>query len=141
MGLFDGQDQKRLANSYSNDLNSLRSQQEIAMLKAQAQMYNKAAAAQHGQYGQALSGSKSSMFAPDRERINPNESEAFQIPLSQLVTMWQVRFGDQWLDDDKTFDEQFYSEAKLRLDHNKLFERFDGYLRLKENAETLLANR
>lgn len=139
MGLFDGQDQKQLSSSYNNTVELLRVQQEIQEQKRQAQiqMYNQAVAAKGGNYGASIQG----LQAADRNRIDPNKSEAFQIPLSQLVTMWQVRFGDEWLDDDQKLDDTFYRHAKHRLDHNGLFERFDGYLRLKENAETLLANR
>jgi len=37
--------------------------------------------------------------------------------------------------------EDFYADAFTRLQRNELFEQIDGYVRLKENVENLLANR
>ena len=146
MGIFESKDQKEMAHQYAKDMAIVRSDYEIAMLKQQANMAQNALSSQ---YSAALSNSMAqtkqamaqSIQGADRNRIDPNKSEAFQIPLSQLVTMWQVRFGDEWLDDDQKLDDPFYRHAKHRLDHNGLFERFDGYLRLKENVEKILANR
>jgi hypothetical protein len=131
MGLFDGQDQKQLANKL-HSLHSLHSRQEAEYKMAINSGLLNSSPGVLSAYGRQ---------AQERPRIDPNKSEAFQIPLSQLVTMWQVRFGDQWLDGDQHIDEQFYSHAKLRLDRFGLFERFDSYLRLRENAEAVLANR
>ncbi len=83
------------------------------------------------------------MMSRDRHRLDPNKREAFQIPLSQLVTMWQVKHGDQWVDGSQPMQEgeDFYADAFTRLQRNELFEQIDGYVRLKENVENLLANR
>ncbi len=83
------------------------------------------------------------MMSQDRHRFDPNKREAFQIPLSQLVTMWQVKHGDKWFDgsEPKQEGEDFYADAFMRLRQNELFEMVDGWVRLKENVEKLLADR
>lgn len=142
MGLFDGQNQKTMASKYPMGFSDPRSAYDNQQAQnALSGQYSAALSNSMAQTKQAMAQSIQGLQAADRNRIDPNKSEAFQIPLSQLVTMWQVRFGDEWLDDDQKLDDTFYRHAKHRLDHNGLFERFDGYLRLKENAETLLANR
>jgi hypothetical protein len=70
-------------------------------------------------------------------RADPNSSEAFQIPLSQLVTMWRLKYGDQWVDGatpKKKLGEDFYHDAFQRLIATDLFERFEGWYRLKEDV-------
>lgn len=74
-------------------------------------------------------------------RFDPNKSEAFQIPLSQAVTMWQVKHGDSWYDGQTPRPaEDFYSDVFDRIKKAGLFESIDGWYRLKENVEKLLAN-
>jgi hypothetical protein len=70
-------------------------------------------------------------------RFNPNDSEAFQIPMSQLITMWRLKYGDSWHDGQKTSSEMmkgFYEAAFERLNRAQLFESFEGWYRLKEDA-------
>lgn len=74
-------------------------------------------------------------------RFDPNKSEAYLIPLSQAVTMWQVKHGDKWYDGQAPRPaEDFYSDVFGRLKKADLFESIDGWYRLKENVENLLAN-
>lgn len=66
--------------------------------------------------------------------FNPNEIEAFQIPLSQLVTLWQAKHGDKWVDGNSPHDDSFYSHACMRLNAADMFEKFHGWVRLKEGV-------
>lgn len=67
--------------------------------------------------------------------FNPNELEAFQIPLSQLVTMWQVRFGETWVSLPAMYNETgFFQHAHDRLRRAEKFEVFDNWVRLKEDV-------
>jgi hypothetical protein len=64
--------------------------------------------------------------------FNPNEIEAYKIPLSQLVTLWQAKFGDEWVE---IFDEDFWRDAGVRLDSNgKLESARGGWFRIKEDV-------
>lgn len=109
----------------------------------QQQMYAAGAASQLGaQYNTALGMGTQKPVRP-QPRFDPNTSEAFQIPLSQAVTMWQVKFGDKWYDAHKPRPESgidFYTDVFDRLRKERLFEDIDGWYRLKENVENLLAN-
>ena len=70
-------------------------------------------------------------------RFNPNDSEAFQIPMSQLITMWRLKYGDSWHDGQQTSSgllKDFYEAAFERLNRAQLFESFEGWYRLKEDA-------
>jgi hypothetical protein len=70
-------------------------------------------------------------------RFNPNESEAFQIPMSQLVTMWRLKHGDEWVDMQRArppSGKDFYTDALDRLDRAGKLEMFDGWCRLEEDA-------
>ena len=44
--------------------------------------------------------------------FNPNELGAFKMPLSQLVTLWQAKYGDEWVE---VFEDDFWSDAMSRL--------------------------
>lgn len=67
-------------------------------------------------------------------KFDPNELEAFQIPLSQLVTMWRLKYEDRWVQTDVPHDDSFYAHACSRLAANDLFERAYGWARLKEDV-------
>ena len=67
-------------------------------------------------------------------RFNPNDSEAFQIPMSQLITMWRLKHGEEWFDGQQIRKEDFYDAAFERLNRAQLFESFEGWYRLKEDA-------
>jgi len=71
--------------------------------------------------------------------FNPNKREAYMMPLSQLVTIWQAKYGDQWIQKDLLpivqESAQFFQDAYWRLRRNDLMEEADdGWYRLKENA-------
>ena len=70
-------------------------------------------------------------------RFNPNKSEAFNVPLSQLVTLWRIKHGDAWYDADHPRPEpgkDFYTDVFDRLNKANMFEVFEGWYRLKEDA-------
>ena len=71
--------------------------------------------------------------------FDPNKREAYIMPLSQLVTIWQAKYGDQWIQKDLLpivqESAQFFQDAYWRLRRNDLMEETDdGWYRLKENA-------
>jgi len=72
-----------------------------------------------------------------RPRFNPNEIEAFNVPLAQLVTLWRIKHGDAWYDAERPRPEpgkDFYTDAFDRLNKANMFEMFEGWYRLKEDA-------
>ena len=75
--------------------------------------------------------------APQKKAINPNTHEAWSIPLSQLVNLWQAKYGDKWID-VSDLDDEFWPEASARLHTNHKFETLDRdntpWARLKEDA-------
>jgi hypothetical protein len=92
------------------------------------------AAQQKQQYAaqQGLGGMKQK-----RPRFNPNEIEAFNVPLAQLVTLWRIKHGDAWYDAEHPRPEpgkDFYTDAFDRLNKANMFEMFEGWYRLKEDA-------
>lgn len=66
--------------------------------------------------------------------FNPNELEAYQIPLSQLVTLWRAKYGDEWVNGNDEHKYDFYSHACTRLSASGLFETVHGWCRLKEDV-------
>jgi len=71
--------------------------------------------------------------------FNPNKREAYMMPLSQLVTIWQAKYGDEWVQKDLLpivqESAQFFQDAYWRLRRNELMEEADdGWYRLKEGA-------
>lgn len=145
MAIFENASQKQLSQQYEQDLKMLQAQADMEQLKmqaVQAQMMQHSAMLNSspgtlGGYGQQQS-------AKQRDIFNPNKREAFQIPLSQLVTMWQAKHGDQWVHADAPIlptDDQFYVDGLRRLLNEELFEHYNGWVRLKENVENILADR
>jgi hypothetical protein len=69
--------------------------------------------------------------------FNPNAHEAWSIPLSQLVNLWQAKYGDTWID-VSDLDDAFWPEASARLHMNNKMEAYDRdstpWARLKEDA-------
>lgn len=97
---------------------------------------------QHQQsvYNQIISGSYSRKMASDELNVDdPNKREAYAIPLSTLVNMWRVKFGDLWIDVSE-LDEPFWMDASSRLHRNNLMEEVEfrhsntPWARLKESA-------
>lgn len=113
----------------------------------QNQVYGAGLGAQTGStqqaYNQAMQQKVMNQALKPLPRFGPNKSEAYLIPLSQAVTMWQVKFGDKWFDGYQTRPEEgkdFYADVFARIKEQYLFENVDGWYRLKENVENLLAN-
>jgi hypothetical protein len=75
--------------------------------------------------------------APQKPEFNPNKHEAWSISLSQLVNLWQAKFGDVWVD-VSDLDDEFWPEASARLHLNYKMETYDRentpWARLKEDA-------
>ena len=73
-----------------------------------------------------------------RDRLfDPNKEEAYIIPLSQLVTLWQAKYNDQWVNENEFLFgdcDKFFGPAYERLKANMKFERMAGWVRLKEDA-------
>lgn len=170
MSLFDGvfKSEAQLDNEYREHLEKLKAQQymEVEKIKEVEQRRIDAMLQSHLQnsalntYGSSMSGAMGSTQQAYNKamqqkvmnqaskpvpspRFDPNKSEAFQIPLSQAVTMWQVKHGDNWYDAHQPRPEagmDFYTDVFYRIKKAELFESIDGWYRLKENVETPLAN-
>lgn len=131
MSLFEG-----LANSVGlgaqGAINNMYGNAQNMSTAQYNQMMNQQIAAQQRriQSGNVIPGGGATPVKP----FNPNEIEAFQIPLSQLVTLWQAKYGDKWCDGNATHDDIFYSHACMRLNANDMFEKFHGWVRLKEGV-------
>ena len=146
MGLFDGV--FKSAGPIEDHLEHLKAQHYMEVEQ------RRVTAAQQAMYGGSISGAMAAQYnsalgmgaqkpSTAIPRFDPNKSEAFQIPLSQAVTMWQVKHGDKWYDAHETRPEvgkDFYADVFDRIKKMGLFESTDGWYRLKENVETLLAN-
>jgi hypothetical protein len=66
-----------------------------------------------------------------KKTSNPNDDEAYIIPMSQLITMWRARFDDKWT--TQQFDDPFWKSAWKRLcDNNKFESTENGWYRLLE---------
>lgn len=91
-----------------------------------------------GLYGQAIAGASKMRKAPPVVD-NPNQREAYVIPLSTLANMWRAKYGDLWVDVSE-LDDEFWSDASSRLHRNKLMEEIEfresntPWARLKEGA-------
>jgi hypothetical protein len=151
MGIFETSSQKQLASQYQrfNQAQQMQIDMHNEEQKLQAALYNQAAQKtlynQAAQKGLTNPGAIFGASGPIQKngRFNPNESEAYQIPLSRLVAMWQAKYGDQWVDRSPPHPDgwqDFFTAAESRLDRNGLFEKVDGWMRLKENVEKLLAD-
>lgn len=69
--------------------------------------------------------------------FDPNKEEAYIIPLSQLITLWQAKYNDQWVNENEFLFgdcDKFFGPAYERLKANMKFERMAGWVRLKEDA-------
>lgn len=145
MAIFESKDQKRHAQQYEEHLQLLKMQQEIEAQKLRAreqQAMNQMA--MNSAMVNSAPGTLGGYGQQKKERFNPNSREAFQIPLTQLVTMWQIKHGDQWVEADAPIapnDDPFYIDGLRRLLKAELFEEYNGWVRLKENVENVLANR
>jgi hypothetical protein len=105
------------------------------------EMYNPAQGMTHEEIAQAqmpaMKPKARMQSAPQKKAINPNTHEAWSIPLSQLVNLWQAKYGDKWID-VSDLDDDFWPEASARLHRNNKMEACDNdstpWARLKEDA-------
>lgn len=118
---------KTAAQVYNEQAEMRRIEQEIIMAKSMAAQTQ---ASIFG--GNSAIGASTANKIKQPERFNPNVHEAFQVPLSHLVTMWRIRYGDEWVDAEKSRDGSFYAHACNRLALNDMFEKINGWVRLKE---------
>ena len=137
MSLFDGvfggaaQDLGGGLNATQQAPESLLEQQMRAQL---AQQYTSA-------LGQSMLNTKNQIAAQTLQgayttkisTFDPNASEAYQIPLSQLITLWQAKFNDTWVDMGLEH-ESFWRHAHRRLSNAHKFENVEGWVRLVEDA-------
>jgi hypothetical protein len=119
---------------YRNHMDHLRAHEEELMRQkyaAQANVYSQQLANSMAQTKQAaLMGAYAKQAAI--KPFNPNELEAYKIPLSNLVTLWQAKYGDEWVD---KFDDSFWNDACDRLDRNGKLENAKGaWFRIKEDV-------
>jgi hypothetical protein len=102
---------------------------EQEMYDMRAQQYSAALAHSMMNTKQAVA---QGIMASQQIPFNPNEVEAYKIPLSNLVTLWQAKFGDTWV---QKFDEAFWADAMFRLKvAGKLEEAKHTWYRIKEDA-------
>lgn len=131
MGLFDG-----LGGSAAGLL-----AQDVGLAGAISGSQNMAAS----QYNQLLNAQQNAYNAASQRRVqagpqapvkpfNPNEIEAYQIPLSQLVTLWQAKYGDKWVELREVSDTEFFGHAADRLVRNALMEECRNWMRIKEGV-------
>jgi len=106
---LEDQIQQQIANRYTQGL-------------AQSMLNTKQAVAQGVMQG-----------AYAKSSFDPNKEEAFQVPLSQLVTLWQAKFNDTWVDMGIEH-EQFWFQAYRRLNNADMFEMVEGWVRLREDV-------
>jgi len=96
------------------------------------------ASVMRGMYGQALANSSHIRKGPPVVD-NPNQREAYVVPLSTLANMWRAKYGDLWVDVSE-IDEEFWMDASARLHRNKLMEEIEfresntPWARLREDA-------
>ena len=72
-------------------------------------------------------------------QFNPNKDPVYSIPLSELINLWRVRYGDTWVDVSE-IEEEFWEAASSRLHQNHMMEIINHHSdttpwsRLKEDA-------
>jgi len=86
----------------------------------------------------AISGGSGQQHQKKMYDYDPNKEPSWKIPLSELITLWRVKFGDVWVD-VSDLEETFWYRASMRLSQNKLFEEGDTrdstpWVRLKEDV-------
>lgn len=138
MGIFDGVlgGQSGLAATekemYNKHMQHLRAHEDELLRQKhamQANQYSQQLAQSMAQTKQAVA---QSVYQQAMKPFNPNEVEAFKIPLSQLVTLWQAKYGDEWM---QSSGEEFWQDALYRLkDANKLEVVKGSWFRIKEDA-------
>jgi len=102
---------------------------EQEMYDMRAQQYNAALA--HSMMNTKQAVAQSMMGAQVIKPFNPNEHGAFKMPLSQLVTLWQAKYGDEWVE---VFEDEFWQDAMSRLNVAGKLENTRHWFRIKEDA-------
>lgn len=99
-----------------------------------ASQYNQMVNAKQNAYNAAAQRRVQVGTQPPAKPFNPNEIEAYQIPLSQLVTLWQARYGDKWVEQREVSATEFFGDAADRLVRNNLMEECRNWMRIKESV-------
>lgn len=92
-----------------------------------------------GYAGQGLVKQRSTTISNMRGVDDPNQREAYVVPLSTLANMWRAKFGDVWVDVSE-IDDEFWADASSRLHRNRLMEEIEfresntPWARLREDA-------
>ncbi len=133
MGIFDGVmgGQGGLAAA-SNSLGQMKECTEDELerqhLAMQANLYQQ-------QLAQSMMNAKQATlmgaYAKQSKPFNPNNSPAYTMPMSNLVTLWRAKFGDEWVE---LFEEEFWQDARVRMTRAGMFEEAQGWFRLKEDV-------
>lgn len=119
-----------MEDAYNNHMQQLHEEEEIKRqhLAMQANVYSQ-------QLAQSMLNTKNavshSIYQKAIKPFNPNEQEAYKIPLSNLVTLWQAKYGDEWVE---ILTEEFWRDALNRLTNAKKLEHANGWHRIKEDA-------
>ena len=121
-----------IAEEYRSHMERL----QIEQLKMQSADQRRIQAAQQTAQYNSMLGMGAQHPPQALPRFDPNTSEAFQIPLSQAITMWKLKFGDKWYDAHQPRPEvgNFYTDVFDRIKKMGLFESTDGWYRLKEDV-------
>ena len=110
--------------------------QQYNQMLAQSIMNTKAAQMQTI-YTQAQLGGAIPSQQTIRKSRNPNDCEAYAMPLSSLVNLWRAKYGDKWVDVSE-IDDQFWADASARLHRNNKMEETDldnaPWARLREGV-------
>lgn len=145
MGIFDGvlggqggiAAQNRLGGVPTESMNDAYNNhiQKLQDEELQRQQYAMQANVYSQQLAQSMMNTKQavaqSAYQQTMKPFNPNELGAYQIPLSQLVTLWRAKYGDEWVE---TFDEEFWQDALSRLKVADKLETARHWFRIKEDA-------
>lgn len=117
MGIFDG------VTGGQSGLANMSTEERYRRIDAQKAAYQQTMLrSMQAQYGQKM-----------KRTFDPNESEPYMMPLSNLIALWRAKYGDKWIETHK-IDEDFWRTAVNRLYANSLFEQCEDYARLKESA-------
>ena len=131
MGIFDGVlgGQGGIAAA-SNSLGQIKECTEDELQRQYSAMQ---ASAYAQQLAQSMMQTKQAMAQGAYAKpFDTNTQEAYKIPLSNLVTLWQAKYGDEWV---QTSEEEFWHDAAYRLKEAGKFEVAKGtWYRIKEEA-------
>lgn len=114
-------------------------QQNAAMQNASG-IYNSVGALGGGYFTQASVAVQPAVYEIPNGGIvkDPNKNAAMTMPLSALVDLWRVKFGDTWLYAHGTLhsveDFDLWKMAAVRLYANNKFEVVAEHFRLREDA-------